>query len=57
MDKEYYDLQYEAWRRGENPDRIDPDRYDDLKARGYYPEEITLEMMLPEKRKESDESL
>ena len=41
------DLQYEAWRRGKNPDAISEDRYDTYRSRGLYPDEIGLGMLLP----------
>ena len=46
------DLCYEAWRCGRNPDAILQDRFDDRLAEGYYPDEISLDMVLPPKRKE-----
>ena len=36
------DLVYDAWRFGKNPDRVSEDRYEDRRAQGYYPDEITL---------------
>ena len=47
MDKEFYDLVYDAWIRGKDPDAVSIDRYDDRLADGYYPEEITLDMVYP----------
>ena len=47
MDDEFYDLCYDAWRSGKNPDAVDPDAYDDARCRGYYPDEITLDMVYP----------
>lgn len=37
MDSDYYDLQYEAWRHGHNPDDIHPGRYDEIESRGFEP--------------------
>jgi hypothetical protein len=51
MDKEFYDLQYEAWRSGKNPDMVDPDKYDNLRSAGYYPDEISLGMVYPKKQR------
>ena len=48
MDKEFYDLCYDAWRNGKDPDAVSIDRYDDRLADGYYPDEITLSMGTPE---------
>ena len=45
MSDTFGDAVYEAWRRGRNPDRVDPDRiwYDE--AQGYEPEEcVELEI-------------
>jgi len=55
MDKEFHNLEYEAWRFGKNPDSLNPDRYDDLRSRGYYPDEISLDMMLPKRSDEDPE--
>jgi hypothetical protein len=55
MEKEFDDLVYEAWRRGRNPDLVSADRYDDRRAQGYYPDEITLDMVLPKRKKREDE--
>ena len=52
MDDEFYDLVYEAWMSGRDPDAVDIDRYDDLQAQGYYPDEISLDMMLPKREEE-----
>lgn len=49
---DFYDLVYREWKRGHNPDDISADRYGDHLARGYYPDEITLDMMCPHKPKE-----
>jgi hypothetical protein len=49
MDKEYYDLCYEAWRTGSSPDDISMDDWDYYKSRGYAPDEISLIMMRPER--------
>jgi hypothetical protein len=40
MDKEFYDLCYEEWMRGGNPDDLQEDAYDHMKDSGYYPDEI-----------------
>ena len=47
MDSEFYDLVYEAWRNGRNPDAVREDRFDDYLACGYLPDEISLNMILP----------
>ena len=47
MDKEFYDLCYEAWMIGKNPDLVNEDDYDYMKAKGYYPDEITLKDCYP----------
>ena len=47
MDDEFYDLCYEAWRSNKDPDLVSKDRYDDCLARGFYPEEINLDMVYP----------
>lgn len=47
-DQHFYDLQYDAWRRGRNPDFVSRDRYDyALSVLGYYADEITLDMVYP----------
>jgi len=46
-EKRFYDLVYEAWTRGKNPDAVSIDRYDDMLAKGYEPEEIQLSDVLP----------
>ena len=56
-DSEFYDLVYEAWCRGRNPDEVSEDRYDDMIDRGYCPDEIRLSDVLPSfKREDDDES-
>jgi len=52
----FYDLVYDAWRFGRNPDNISADRYMDFRADGYYPEEITLKMILPKIQEQKNES-
>ena len=52
----FYDLCYDAWRSGKNPDSLSIDKYDAYQqVDGYYPDEITLEMMLPQQLKEEEE--
>lgn len=46
-EKEFYDLVYDAWMCGKNPDSVSTDRYDNLRNDGYYPDEISLNMVLP----------
>ena len=46
-DDAFYDLCYEAWCRGENPDNVSRDRFDDCLYRGFYPDEIGLRDVLP----------
>lgn len=53
-DKEFYDLCYEAWRNGKNPDAVSIDRYDARLADGYSPDEITLDMVYPKPPGEDD---
>ena len=52
IDKEFYDLCYDAWWSGRNPDAVDMDRYNYYRAQNYYPDEITLDMMLPREEEE-----
>ena len=56
MDKKDYDrfadLCYEAWRQGKNPDAVSEDRYDACRAEGWYPDEISLDMVYPPERNE-----
>jgi len=47
MEDEFYDLVYEAWRRGKDSDAVSMDSYDDYRDRGYYPDEISLDMVYP----------
>ena len=46
------DLQYDAWRSGRNPDSVSEDRYDDLRSRGYYPDEIGLRDVIPRRQQD-----
>lgn len=43
----FYELVYEVWRENGNPDSVDRDRYDDMRSRGYYPDEIGLTDVMP----------
>ena len=43
----FYDLVYEAYRQGKDSDAVDRDRFDDMRASGYYPDEITLRDVMP----------
>jgi len=52
MDDEFYDICYDAWRSGKNPDNVSEDKWDYYRAEGYYPDEITLGMMLAESPEE-----
>jgi len=52
MDDEFYDLCYDAWMTGKNPDNVDIDLYDSAIADGYYPDEITLDMVYPKQTQE-----
>ena len=45
--KEFYDLVYDAWMQGKDPDMVSENRYDDLRSQGYYPDEISLNMVSP----------
>jgi len=49
MDNEFYKLCYEAWMTGHSPNDVERDRYDDLIADGFSPDEISLSMVLPPK--------
>lgn len=42
MDKEFYDLCYEAWCQEKNPDNVSEEGYEMCKDRGFYPDEINL---------------
>lgn len=52
----YYDLQYEAWRSGRNPDNLSMDEFDYYQSLGYQSEEISLEMIYPEREQEQENS-
>lgn len=47
MDSEFYDRCYESWCRGKSAD-LDYDKWDHYRAQGFYPDEITVDMMLPQ---------
>lgn len=38
---EFYDKCYGAWRSGHNPDLVNRDRFDNLQAQGFEPDEIS----------------
>ena len=46
----FYDLVYDAWRSGKNPDAVNEDRFDYFLYQGYESEEISLNMMLPQRK-------
>ena len=50
MSKEIYDLRYEAWRCGKNPDAVSEEAYDMMLARGFAPDEITLKDVYPSEK-------
>jgi hypothetical protein len=50
-----YDLQYEAWRSGRNPDDVSEDNYDSCRSSGYHPDEIGLEDVLPSRHGGDDD--
>ena len=50
--KRYYDLVYEAWMSGRDPDLIDRDQYAYCRASGMSPEEIGLHDVMPPERQE-----
>lgn len=56
-DERFYDLVYDAWRAGKDYDAVSRDRFDDKLSDGYYPDEITLDMVLPKRRQEQQEEL
>lgn len=47
MEDEFYDLVYDAWRQGKNPDLVSEDLYDDMRSQGYYPDEISVKDVYP----------
>jgi len=47
MEKDFYDLVYDAWRSGKDPDAVSADLYEDYRNNGYYPDEISLGMVYP----------
>ena len=46
MDREFYDRCYESWCQGKSAD-LDYDRWDYYRSQGYYPDEISVNMMHP----------
>lgn len=54
MDKEFYDRCYDAWASGKSAD-LDYDRWDNFRAQGYYPDEITVGMMCPRRHEPEPE--
>jgi hypothetical protein len=56
-DNRFYDLRYDVWRSGRNPDNLSRDDFDTYLVQGYHPEEITANMMLPKKKRSEDESI
>ena len=55
--KDYeYDVQYEVWRMGGNPDGVDSERVEDYYDEGMYSEEAAQrEINIQHKRKENSE--
>ncbi|MCK9544219.1 MAG: hypothetical protein M0R03_19545 [Novosphingobium sp.] len=49
MDKEFYDLVHEAYMSGKDPDAVSEDAYEMCKDRGFYPDEIKLRDVYPNK--------
>jgi radical SAM superfamily enzyme with C-terminal helix-hairpin-helix motif len=47
MEDEFYDLVYDAWRQGKNPDLVSEESYDDMRSQGYYPDEISVKDVYP----------
>lgn len=47
MTDEFYDLVYEAWRSGKNPDLVSYDELDRLLSVGYYSDEISINDIYP----------
>jgi len=47
MEKDFYDLVYDAWMSGKNPDMVSEDRYDDMRSQEYYPDEISIRDVYP----------
>jgi len=55
MDDEFYELCYEAWMTGHSPDDVSVDEYDRLQSRGFSPDEISLNDLLPIQREDEEE--
>jgi len=53
-DEAFNDLVYAAWRSGRDPDAVSRDAFDDRLAAGSYPEEITLDDVLPKPKSIAD---
>lgn len=52
MNKDYeYDVQYEVWRRGGNPDVVDSERVEDYYEEDFYPEEAAQQEINIQRRK------
>ena len=49
MDKEYWDLVHEAYMTGRNPDNVSEEAYEICKDKGFYPDEIKLKDICPER--------
>jgi hypothetical protein len=49
------DLVYDAWRDGRDSDAVSRDRLDDRLAQGYYPDEVSLDMVLPRQQKQEEQ--
>ena len=55
MNKDYeYDVQYEVWRKGGNPDRVDSDRIEDYYEEGLYSEEAAQREINIQRRKKEE---
>jgi len=46
--EDFYDLVYDAWRNGKDPDAVNMDAFDDYLGKGYPSDEITVDMVYPE---------
>ena len=47
MDERFGELVYDAWRSGRSPDQVSEERYDEMLASGYAPEEIQVVDVMP----------